>query len=59
MCSSKKYPYPPTEGNGNSEGKRVQKELMSEGVGGCLPRIFSRDLNKTGEVLINNSFSVQ
>ena len=32
---------------------------MSEGVGGCLPRIFSRGLNKTGEVLINNSFSVQ
>ena len=37
MCSSKKYPYPPpaTEGNGNSEGRGVRKEAISEGVGGC------------------------
>ena len=34
MYSSKKYPYPPpaTEGNGNSEGRGVRKEAISERV---------------------------
>ena len=38
MCSSKKYPYPPsaTEGNGNSDGRGVRKEAISEGGGGGL-----------------------
>ena len=44
MCSSEKYPYPPpaTEGNGNSEGRGVRKEAISEGVGGSLQGFFSR-----------------
>ena len=64
MCSSRKYPYPPPppalskEGNRNSKGRGVQKELNSEGVGGCLKRCFSRGLNMISELLINNSFSV-
>ena len=43
-CSSKKHSYPPpaTEGNGNSEGRGVRKEAISEGVGGCLQGFFSR-----------------
>jgi len=28
-------PHPPTEGNGNSERRGVQEEVISEGVGGC------------------------
>ena len=44
MCSSKKYPYPPpaTEGNGKSEGRGVRKKAISEWVGGCLQKFFSR-----------------
>ena len=44
LCSSRKYPYPSlsaTEGNGNSEGRGVQKEAISKGVGGFLQRVFS------------------
>ena len=51
---------PPTEVNGNSEGRRdVEKEAITEGVGGCLQRSFSRGLSKIGELLLNNSFSVE
>ena len=64
MCSSRKYPYPhpppPKEGDGNSERKGgVQKEAISEGLGGCLQRLFLGDMSKIGALLINNSFSVE
>ena len=64
MCSSRKYPayVPPiplpTEGNGNSEGRGVQKKAISEGCG-LLKEFFSRGLSKIGELLMNNSFSVE
>ena len=53
------YPPPRSEGNGNSEAGGVQKEAISEGVGDCLQRFFLGDLNKIGELFINNSFSVE
>ena len=61
MCSTKKYPYPPlpTKGKGNSEGSGLQKEAISGGVRGCLQRFFPGGLSKIGELLINNSFSVE
>ena len=48
----------PTEGNGNSEGRGVQKKAISEGCG-LLTEFFSRGLSKIGELLMNNSFSVE
>ena len=64
MCSSRKYPaYAPpplpTEGNGNSEGRGVQKKVLSEGVRGCFQTFFPGSLSKIGELLIKNSFSVE
>ena len=49
----------PTEGNGNSEGRGVQKKELSEGVRGCFQRFFPGSLSKIGESLIRNSFSVE
>ena len=40
-------------------GGGVQKKAISEGVGGCLERFFLGGLNEIGELLINNSFSVE
>ena len=40
-------------------GGDVEKEAITEGVGGCLQRSFSRGLSKIGELLLNNSFSVE
>ena len=38
----------------------VQKEAISEGVGGCLKRFFFSGVSsKIGDLLINNSFSVE
>ena len=48
----------PTEGNGNSEGRGIQKKAISEGCG-LLTEFFSRGLSKIGELLMNNSFSVE
>ena len=63
-CISRKYPWPtpppplpswmateiPT-----GRGGRVQKEAISEGVGGCYRGLFPGGLSETGELLINNS----
>ena len=56
------HPPPPHGGQqatGILRGGRVQKEVISEGVGGCLPLFFSRGLSKIGEFLVNNSFFVE
>ena len=60
------YPHPRSEGNGNSEAggggeRRVQKEAISEGMGGGVAYrgFFPGGLSKKGELLINNSFSVE
>ena len=43
-------PLPPTEGNRNSEGRRVQQETISEEVGSYLQRFFPPGgLSKTDE----------
>ena len=43
-------PPPPTEGNRNSEGRRVQQETISEEVGSYLQRFFPPGgLSKTDE----------
>ena len=43
-------PPPPTEGNRNSEGRRVQQETISEEVGSYLQRFFPvGGLSKTDE----------
>ena len=60
MCISRNYPYPPSNGNRNSEGMGgggVQKEAISEGVGGCYRGLFPGGLSdhEIGELLINNS----
>ena len=62
MCISRKYPYPPhppLNGNRNSKGMGggVQKETISEGVGGCYRGLFPGGLSddEIGELLINNS----
>ena len=59
MCISRKYPSPPLNGNRNSEGMGggVQKEAISEGVGGCYRGRFPGGLSdhEIGELLINNS----
>ena len=60
MCISRKYPYPPSNGNRNYEGMGggvVQKEAISEGVGGCYRGLFPGGLSdhEIGELLINNS----
>ena len=47
------------EFNGNSEGRGLQKEKISKGVGGCWQRFFPGGLSKIGELLINDSFSVE
>ena len=57
MYSSRKYPA--TEGNGNFEGRGVPKEGNIRGDGGCLKRFFPGGLNKVGELLMKNSFSVE
>ena len=61
MCSSRKYPYPPPPFSRRAtEGRGLQKEAISEGVGGCLQKIdFSADLSEIVELLINNSSSVE
>ena len=53
-------PLPPPSlinGNRNSDGTRggVQKDTISEGVGGCYRGLFPGGLSETGELLINNS----
>ena len=50
-------PSPP-RATENSEGRGVQKKAISEGCG-LLTEFFSRGLSKIGELLINNSFSVE
>ena len=61
MCISRNYPYPPSNGNRNSEGMGggVQKEAISEGGGGggCYRGLFPGGLSdhEIGELLINNS----
>ena len=57
----RKYPSPPpsTEGNGNSEGRGVQKEAISDGVGVAYRGFLPGGLSKIGELLIDNSFSVE
>ena len=52
-------PPNPTEGNGYSEGRGVRKEVISEGWGVAQRRFFPVGVSKIGELLINNSFSVQ
>ena len=37
------------------DGGGVQKEAISEGVGGCYRGLFPGGLSETGELLINNS----
>ena len=37
------------------DGGGVQKETISEGVGGCYRGLFPGGLSETGELLINNS----
>ena len=61
MCSSRKYPYPPPPFSRRAtEGRGLQKEAFSEGVGGCLQKIdFSADLSEIVELLINNSSSAE
>ena len=59
VCSSRKYPYPlPPEGNGNSEGRGIQKQAISEGAGRLLTEFFPGDLSKIGGSLINDGLSV-
>ena len=62
MCSSRKYPaYAPTlptEGNGNSEGRGVQKKSVSKDCG-LLTDFFPGRLSKIGDLLINNSLSAE
>ena len=41
--------------NSNGTGGGVQKEAISEGVGGCYRGLFPGGLSETGELLINNS----
>ena len=41
--------------NPNGTGGGVQKEAISEGVGGCYRGLFPGGLSETGELLINNS----
>ena len=50
MCISRKYPYPPLNGNRNSEA-------ISEGVGGCCRGLFPGGLSdhEIDELLMNNS----
>ena len=59
MCISRKYPYPaPLEWQQKFQGdKGVQKEAISEGVGGCYRGFFPGGLvdHEIGELLINNS----
>ena len=66
MCSSRKYPYPhtpsppPKEGDGNSERKGGPKGGNFRGAWGVAYRgFFLGGLSKIGELLINNSFSVE
>ena len=66
MGSSRKYPDPPRKateiprGGGRGGGAPfVQKEAISEGMGGCVNRFFSGGLSKMDELLIKNSFSVE
>ena len=67
LCCSRKYPYHPPPPPPHTEateiprrGGGVQKEAISEGVGCCLERFFfPGGLSKIGQLLINNSFSVQ
>ena len=59
MCTSRKYPYLPTESNRNSEGRGVQKKAISKGVGMLTVVFFPVGLSKIGELLVNNSFSVE
>ena len=50
----------PTEGQGNSEGRGAPKEDNFQGGEGLLSEVFSRESEyKIGELLINNSFSVE
>ena len=63
MCRTRKYPYPPPP---SPRRARVilrvvglQKEAISEGVRGCLQRFFPGGLSKIGELVINNSLSVE
>ena len=54
------HPSPPSLMNGNRNSKGtggggVQKEAISEGVGGCYRGLFPGGLSETGELLISNS----
>ena len=60
MCSSRKYPEPlrsateiPRGGEGGPKGDNFQ------GGGGLLTEVFPGGLSNIGELLINNSFSVE
>ena len=58
----RKYPFPPpppTGGHRKFEGGGVQKEAISEGVGIAYRGFLPGGLSKIGELLINNSFSVE
>ena len=62
MCSCRKYPPLPTEGNGNSEGRRgCRKGGNYRGNRGLLTLrgLFLGGLSKIGELLLNSSFSVE
>ena len=63
MCSSRNYPYhPPPGGQRKFRGEGAQKRRQFPRgcvCGGCLQRFFPGGLSKTGELSINNSFSVK
>ena len=60
MCISRNYPYPPSNGNRNSEGiggGSKKRQFQREVGGGCYRGLFPGGLSdhEIGELLINNS----
>ena len=58
----RKYPFPPPRYGGQRKFRAeagVQKEAISEGVGVAYRGFLPGGLSKIGELLINNSFSVE
>ena len=46
MCASRKYPYPTTEGNGNSEGGAgPEAQEIPEGKGAWMIKITFQGIN--------------